>query len=288
MPNSVSKFLKFSKYNLRATWFNLSVIFSLLAFSTFTNAQPKKTIITGFTARGETDYPVQLKLSVNPDFEPQKEFNSKTKNGFFRLDVPMNKPAYFNLTVFTGLGPIAIGDALGLSDDFSTFLYLLEPGDSIHIRFFGKDSMDFSGRGYEKCLYRQVVARKIAPVRNMTFNNPEPGVPSLFTYLDSLGAVGLSVLNSYKDKISPIAYILLKADIEGLIGYRRIKYFMFAGFKRDSVSKEIKRDSGIYNSAKKLYSETELPFLVNIFPGIDTLSMSGIYWLYLLMRTYVD
>lgn len=100
------------------------LILICVSLSLSINAQPRKTIITGFTTGNETGYPVELAIldATNIGLDPSFKLSSKTQNGSFRLQTIIALPVYIKLKVFTGNnGAITIGNSLGLSDDFSTF-----------------------------------------------------------------------------------------------------------------------------------------------------------------------
>lgn len=162
----------------------------------------------------------------------------------------------------------------------------MEPGDSVHIRILENGSFEFSGKGYEKFQYKQELIKKVRLFKNhwteQKVNMPDD-IPARFVYLDSLEKVGFAVLDNWKDKISPVAYTLLKADILGFTGDSRLPYYTRI-WKRDSITNEYEYDSQVRDKLSSLYMGRELA----LNASIDTMVMSRLYWFYLTDKIQAD
>ena len=158
-------------------------------------------------------------------------------------------------------------------------LYLVEPGDSIHINCT-KTSMVFSGRGAA----RMQVWDQMGKLKNRILKNYPDRISKdyrnkLYDFYDESLTTKMAFLKTYQKRISRIAYQLLQADAFAVNMLARLPYFEL---------KNIIRDSGTtvedYGALYLRFSSIRTPFPIN---EKDAILAHSFYYTNLLMRRHM-
>ncbi len=243
----------------------ISMLTCYISFS-----QSIKTVITGFTNTEENDYPIQLVISKGyvhyHSADGEKSFVTKTINGYFRFEIMLDKPIDFKLILFTGRGVLKLGDAIW-SGEYIPYYYLLMPGDSIHVDASSLKFV-FSGVGVEKFYYREELAKIFFNIKQEIFKSSEDKQFDLWdTQLDT----GMALLERWRNKMSVITYLRLKADLLGAIEGWGKMHVAALTYGRVSAKEEMR--------AKKRYEKVMRP-KYTLVPN-DTVALSDLYLRYL-------
>ncbi len=168
----------------------------LLTSSVF--AQPKNTVIEG-EIRSLSGGKADLELFKYINVTESVPLNKDLMQGKFKFNFKLTEPAYFNLQ----------------ADKAELTFMVIEPGDSLHVSIDAKlpTQITITGKGSASANYQYTAAQKY----NRWFNPPVKiaveNYQPYFTYIDSNIAAQLDYLDAFKDRLSPVAYQILRADI---------------------------------------------------------------------------
>jgi len=176
----------------------------------------------------------------------------------FKFKFTLTDPAYFTLKT-----------------NRNTFtLFLVEPGDSIHIdiNISRVEDVKFSGAGSYKANYQYW-----AHIQYQDWYHPPADMTGLhyYKYLDSCRTEQLYSLYNFRGLLPSITYEILRADV--FYGFENLKSKYMAGLFNDSTS--VDKANLLYN----LYSPIRKKFVYD-----DTLAYSRNFIAYLFQQTEVD
>ena len=179
----------------------------------------------------------------------------------FKFKFTLTAPAYYTLS----------------TNKHSFKLFLIEPGDSIHIdiNVLQVEEIIFSGEGSDKANYQYW-----ANIRYQDWNHQTSSITSdtgrhYFNYLDSCRGLQLYSLKNFKGLLTPTAYTVLYADV----------FYNFELLKSKYIADEL-RDSTVVEQARllyKLYLPLQKKFVLN-----DTLAYSPNLINYLIQQNEAD
>lgn len=253
-------FLELHKWILKC----ICILFMYLIFH-YNTAGQNKTIIS-IQLKDTLIDSLNLFLLKEPNIDENRPYiTTKSNNNSFVFNFSINKPIYI---------------ALGI--EINTLPYfLVEPGDSVHITL-NKNSATFSGNGAAKFEYSYNAKKRNKAILKLDRLKKGKGTLSnaysYFYFLDSSKIKELDFLSKYKEKISDVAYMILKADLIGLIDQWKllIVYSIYSDSSQGSKS-----------FARQLYADhiikPPLPFVLN-----DTIAYSLSYWIFQNEKIFVD
>jgi hypothetical protein len=179
----------------------------------------------------------------------------------FKFQFELTVPAYFTL----------------LTNKHTFKLFLIEPGDSIHIdmNVLQVNEITFSGLGSDKVNYQYWANIRYQDWDHSTATTTSDTGRHYFNYLDSCRGLQLYSLKNFKRLLTPTAYMVLYADV----------FYNFEDLKSQYIYNEL-RDSTTIEQAKllyKLYLAVQKKFAFN-----DTLSYSRNVINYLIRQNEAD
>jgi peroxiredoxin len=150
----------------------------------------------------------------------------------------------------------------------------LEPGDSVHIRV-ANDSVRFSGRSSEKFELLYKLNKINEPKEYKEFRSKAYSLDSLSEYFSFVNAFDfilnqqLSIIDSYKGKVSPLSISYLKAYYIDKVRYYCGNKFSQVISKKDSFNLSV-------SDLKKIYDTTLSKYVSGIKNASDVASLASI------------
>jgi len=183
---------------------------------------------------------VKLLVAFNNNYISGGRFESEWIN----IPVDRNGKFYFSLSCLNNLSRIYIVDRVSTDVLFTQEQQIVEPGDSIFFRgtihdreepyyFTGK----FSGKGAGK--YECIQALK--SIDDERLRNVNIDLPLKIRIRDSLLAVKLALLNTFKKQMSAQVYEIIKSDMTGDIDNDILMSFSSIFYQKLSQSEMIKK-----------------------------------------------
>jgi len=185
-------------------------IISFLLFTGSVWAQPKNTVIDGEIKNlsgGKVDLELYKYINVTGGIPLSKDLTK----GKFKFNFKLSDPAYFNLQ----------------ADKAELTFLMIEPGDSLHVSIDAKlpTQITFTGKGSASATYQYTAAQKFHRWFNPTTKIAVENYKPYFSYIDSSITVQVNYLNTFRDRLSPVAYNTLRTDATFDGEIHKFRYF---------------------------------------------------------------